>query len=76
MVPAIGVDHPMVEGNTERPPNILPVSATVPMPSQIVSVSSSGPELETPPTVSIILRSRSFESSLITAHLADVSTHY
>ena len=58
MVPAIGVDHPPVEIYTEPPPNLLPVSATVPtMERQIVSVSSPVPELGTPPTVSIILRS-------------------
>ena len=74
MVPGIGVDHPSVEVHTEPPQNLLPVSATVPaMPRRIVSVSSPGPELETPPTVSIILRSRS--SSLITAHLADASAY-
>ena len=70
MVPAIGVDHPPpVKVYTEPPPNLPPVSATVPaMPRQIASASSPEPELQTPATVSIKLRSRS--SSLITAHLA------
>ena len=69
MVSAIYANRPPVEVYTEPPPNLLPVSATVPaMPRQIVSTSSPGPEHETPPTVSIELRSRS--SSLITAHFS------
>jgi hypothetical protein len=71
MVPAISEDHPPVEVYTELPPdhppverytelplNPLPVSVTVPaLPEHIVAVSSPGPELETQPTVGIILLS-------------------
>ncbi|KAF8813464.1 hypothetical protein BYT27DRAFT_6373108 [Phlegmacium glaucopus] len=76
MAPVVGIDHAPVE-STEAyivpAPISVPVSATMPaVPSQLVSVSSSGPELETS-MVSIMLRSRS--SSLNTAHLADVSEH-
>ena len=71
---AIGVDHPPVEVYTEPPPSLLPVSAMVPpVPRQMVSVGILGPELQTPPTVSITSRSRS--SSLIAALLEIVSAH-
>jgi hypothetical protein len=78
VVTAMSVDHPPVgEVDTEPSPNLLSVSATVPaLPTQILSVGSPGPEYETPPTVSIVLRSRL--SSLTTVHyfnLSDVSPH-
>ena len=67
MVTAIDVDHPPVEVDTEPSPNVLSVSATAPaIPTQMLSVGSLGTELETPPSVSIVLRSRS--SSLMTVH--------
>ena len=79
MVTAIDVDQPSVEVDTEPSPNLLSVSATVPAtPTQMRSVNSLGRELETPPSVSIILRSP--PSMLMTVHLlalallADVST--
>ena len=59
---SIGVDHPLVEADTDSPPNPLPA-----VPTQMVSVSSQGPELATPHMVSIILRSSSL--SLIAAYL-------
>ena len=60
MVLAIGVDRPPVDVDTEvvtePAPNPLPASGMVPaIPTQMVSVSSPGPELETSLTVSIIL---------------------
>ena len=65
---AIGVDHPLVEVDIEPLPNLLPASGMVPaMRTQMIPVSSPGPELATPPMVSIILRSSSL--SLIAAYL-------
>ena len=55
--PSAEVDHPSAEVDTDPPPNFLPASTMVSaMPMQMVSYSSPGPELETPPTVSIKLR--------------------
>ena len=67
MVTATDVDQPPVEVDTEPSPNVLSVSATAPaMPTQMLSVSSPGTELETLPSVSIVLRSR--PPSLMTVH--------